>query len=126
MDNEQNIEPRRRFKRGSNILPGLFILAVGGLLLMKQMGFLFPEWFFTWQMLLIAIGIFSGLRHGFRGGSWFIFILVGGLFLIDDFNPAFNLRHYVWPLILIAVGLMILLRPRGCRRWRDGRFRGRY
>lgn len=130
MNNEQNqnIEPRGRFRRGSNILPGLFILGVGGLLLLRQMGVFFPEWFFTWQMLLIAIGIFSGLRHGFRGGAWFIFILVGGIFLIDDFNPAFNLKHYLWPLIIICVGLMILLRPRGggCGRWRGGRLRGRH
>jgi predicted membrane protein len=124
MDNEQNIEPRRRFKKGSNILPGLFILGIGALLLMKQMGFFFPYWFFTWPMFLIALGVFVGLRHGFRGGGWMILILIGGVFLIDDFNPAFNLKHFLWPMIIIGVGLIVLFKPRG--RWRDGRFRGRF
>jgi len=126
MDNEQNVDPRRRFRKGSNILPGLFILGIGALLLMRQMGFFFPFWFFTWPMFLIALGVFVGLRHGFRGGGWVILILIGGVFLIDNFNPVFNIKHYLWPLIIIGVGLVILLRPSRCRRWREGRFRGRF
>jgi predicted membrane protein len=127
MENDQNIEPRRRFRKGSNILPGLFVLAIGGLLLMRQMGAYFPEWLFTWQMFLIAMGVFVGLRHGFRGGGWFILILVGGVFLIDQFNPDIRLRHYIWPIILIAVGLIIIFRPRryGRMRYRR-RFRSRF
>jgi predicted membrane protein len=126
MNDDQNIQHYRKFRKGSNILPGLFILAIGGLLLMRQMGFFFPYWFFTWPMLLIAIGVFVGLRHGFRGGGWVILILIGGIFLIDNFNPAFNLRQYMWPIILIAIGLVILFRPKRYGRWKDGRYRARF
>jgi predicted membrane protein len=121
MNSEQNIEPRRRFRRGSNILPGLFVLGIGVLLLAKQSGAFFPDWFFTWPMLLIAIGVFTGLRHGFRGGAWFVLILLGGIFLIDDLSPAVNLRHYIWPLVIMCIGLMILFKPNRFKRFRNGR-----
>jgi predicted membrane protein len=119
MNNEQNIEPRRRKRR--DVFPGLFLLAIGALLLSKQMGTVFPDWLFTWQALLIAIGVFLGLRHGFRGGAWAIQILVGSVFLVEEMNPAIHLKKYIWPLILIGIGLLIIFRPSRCRRWRHSR-----
>jgi hypothetical protein len=94
---------------------GLFLLLVGGVLLLEQFGFPLPDWLFTWQMLLIAIGFFVGLRHNFRGGGWMIPILIGGYFLMRDHYPEFPLNRFLWPGILIFVGLMIILAPR--KRW---------
>jgi len=76
------------------------------------MGFPLPDWLFSWHVLLVAIGIFIGLRHNFRGGAWFILIAIGGIYLIQDFNPDYNLHRYIWPGILILVGLIFILRPR--------------
>lgn len=95
---------------------GLFLLAVGGLLLLDQMGFPFPDWLFTWPVLLIALGLFTGLRHGFRSGIWLILVLIGGFFLMDDYFPHIPLHRFIWPAVLIFVGLIIIISPR--RRFR--------
>jgi predicted membrane protein len=71
-----------------------------------------PQWLFSWPTFLIALGFFIGVRHNFRGISWFILILIGGVSLFDHINPDFSLRRYIWPLALIAVGMFFIIRPR--------------
>lgn len=119
---ERRVEERwgrrgRRSERG-RIWVGLFLLVIGGLFLARASGVFFPAWFFSWPVLLIGIGIFSGIRHGFRNIGWLFPIAIGGIFLADRLSPDFNLRPYLWPIILIAAGLFFILRPRGrhCRR----------
>ncbi|MCE3281991.1 MAG: hypothetical protein K0Q66_728, partial [Chitinophagaceae bacterium] len=45
---------------------GAIFLIVGGLLFARASGAAIPEWVFTWPMILITIGLFLGLRHGFK------------------------------------------------------------
>ena len=104
-------------RRPNRIGPGLFVLVVGCILLLDQMGIPFPDWLFSWHILLIAFGIFIGLRHGFRGGAWMIMILVGSYFFLQDHWPHFPLQRFMWPSILIVIGLIIMVRPRH-RPWR--------
>jgi predicted membrane protein len=99
----------------SRIWTGIFILLIGLVALLKASIPFFPDWVFSWQMLLVALGMFIGVRHNFRGVAWFILMLIGGIFLLNDIYPEFSLRRYMWPLALIAVGLFILTRPRN--RW---------
>lgn len=118
-DRWRQFERRRKHGR---IWTGLFLLVIGGLLLLKTTHLIFfPVWFFTWPVLLIAIGLFIGLRHNFRGGFWIIPVLIGGLTLIDQANPALDLNRFVAPIILMAIGLLFLLRPRRqhWRKWRQ-------
>ena len=114
IDDDRQI--RRRSGSG-RIWAGLFLLMVGGVLLLDQMGFPLPDWLFSWHVLLIAIGIFLGLRHNFRGGAWLILIAVGGVYLVQDYNPEINLHRYIWPGILMVIGLVFILRPR--HRWEE-------
>ena len=58
--------------RSNNMLTGVFILIIGVAALLKATLTDFPDWLFSWQMLLIAFGMFIGLRHNFRGPSWLI------------------------------------------------------
>jgi predicted membrane protein len=96
---------------------GLFLLLVGGVLLLDQLGVPLPDYLFNWHVLLIAIGLFLGLRHNFRGGAWLILIAIGSIYLIQDYNPTIELHRFIWPGVLILVGLMFILRPR--RHFRD-------
>jgi predicted membrane protein len=106
-------------RKSSRIGAGLFLLLIGGVLLVDQMGVPLPEWLFSWHVLLIAIGLFIGLRHNFRGGAWAILILIGSFFLVQDHFPEIPMRRFLWPAVLIFVGLVIILGPRGhSRRWR--------
>ena len=105
--------------RGGNVWTGIFLLIIGGVALLKAMLFPLPAWVFTWQMLLIGIGFFMGVRHGFRGAAWFIMMLVGGVFLISEFYPEVSIKQYLWPAALILVGLFIIFKPRRHRYWRE-------
>lgn len=95
-----------------HIWTGAFILLIGIALLIKVSVADFPHWIFSWQMFLIALGLFIGFRHNFKGGAWFILMLIGGVFLINEIVPDFSYRRYMWPIALIAVGLFFILRPR--------------
>lgn len=94
------------------MLAGLVLVIVGSLALAHEMGVYFPRWFFSWEMILIAFGIFTGARHQFRSWGWLIPIVIGGAFLLDDVFPYLELRHFIWPTIIITIGLVMILRPR--------------
>lgn len=104
--------------RNSNILTGAFILLFGIAALMKAVMADFPGWVLSWQMGLVAFGLFIGIRHNFRGGAWLVLLLVGGIFLLKDIFPEFSFK-LIWPTVLIVIGAFIIMRPR--RRWKwDG------
>jgi len=107
----QNHEFGAVHSKHSRVWTGIFILMIGIAALLRTA---FPQyfgWLFTWEMLLIALGLFIGVRHNFRGIAWFILILIGGIFLANRFYDAFTFR-YIWPLVLIVVGLFIITKPR--------------
>src|SRR5258708_6114237 len=129
-DQDQNIktedqntfrdQDRRRNRGLGRIGAGLFLLLIGGVLLLDQMGFPLPDWLFNWHVLMIVAGLFIGLRHNFRGGAWLVLILIGGFFFLQDYYPRFPLQRFIWPAVLIFVGMMIIISPKGHRsHWRD-------
>lgn len=101
----------RRSIANNNIWTGVFILIIGVAALIRINNPGFPEWIFSWQTLLIALGIFLGFKHNFRGPAWFILILVGGIFLFGELNPDISARRYVIPAILISIGMFLIFRP---------------
>jgi predicted membrane protein len=119
MDDKQ-MEERPAGRPFRHVWAGLFLLLVGGVLLLDQIGFPLPDWLFTWQLLLIALGLFIGLKSNFRGGGWMIMILIGGFFLIEDHFPHFPLHRFLLPAFLIFGGLLIMIRPH--RSYTPGRF----
>jgi predicted membrane protein len=106
----------------SRIWTGVFILLIGVATLVKTTNPDLPDWLFSWQMFLIALGVFSGIKRGFRGGAWFMLILVGGAFLIPEIYPDISIRRYIWPVVLILFGGFLILRPRRHHywHWQDG------
>lgn len=103
-------------KRGNrNSFAGLILLIVGGALLLRQFGANLPDWIFSWQMLLIVIGIFIGVKHNFRNFSWLAITAVGVIFLLDEMYPDLALRNFAWPLVIIGVGLFIIFSPNRSR-----------
>ena len=117
---EQRWEKRMEHRDGnSHVWMGLFLLAIGGLALARSMGAPVPVWLFSWQMLLIAIGLFIGVRKGFRDGGWFVPVIIGGFFLVNEFIMEGEMRRHIWPMILIVIGALFIFRPRskGCKPW---------
>jgi predicted membrane protein len=108
----------------SHIWTGLFIILIGIAAFLRVNNPDFPQWIFSWQMLLIALGVFLGFRHRFRGAAWFILLLVGGIFLYADLYPEVPVRRYILPVILVSVGMFIIFRPRHGR-WCRGQKKNR-
>lgn len=98
--------------RHGHVWTGIFIVLIGVCALLKASITGIPNWLFSWQTFLIALGMFVGIRHGFRGVAWLILILVGSAFLLRDVYPELPLRRYIWPVILIIIGIFLILRPR--------------
>lgn len=120
---QENTTKTKRFKESTGI--GVLFLLVGVVWLLRQTGYPFPSWMFTWEMILILFGLFVGIKNGFRDFSWLIFIIIGGVFLTDNIWPELSFRQYMWPIIIITLGLMFILAPKGPCRGRKGHFRGR-
>lgn len=118
-----NEEVRKRWKAQSDrsrIWVGGLLLVIGGLLLARTSGILYlPDWVFSWPMVLVVIGLFTGLRHGFSNPAPLFFLLIGGIFLADKIYDDINLRPYLWPIVLIAGGAWVILRPKHKRRYMD-------
>jgi len=93
---------------------GILIILAGIFILLNQIGFLSPKMsdiFISWQMLLIAIGVYNLFFSGTSRTTGFILIIVGGFFLLPEmFTLPYNFRRNFWPLMLILVGVYILFR----------------
>lgn len=96
--------------RNGQVMGGLFIVAIGVLLLARQAGMEIPRWFFSFESILIALGLYLGIRHSFRGVAWLIPIVIGGFLILDDIYPDFEFHDYIWPLVIIGIGLFIMFR----------------
>jgi predicted membrane protein len=98
---------------GGKVLAGMLLITVGLVILASKLNFLFlPHWVFSWQMILIVVGLYIGFKHNFRKSVWLILVLIGSFFLVNDLIIGFNMRLYFWPFILIAIGLWVMLKPK--------------
>ncbi|KAA2240212.1 hypothetical protein F0L74_29035 [Chitinophaga agrisoli] len=118
---KQNIvDPRR----GKSIWGGIILITVGTFLFLQNMDLGVPHWVFSWQTLVIVIGLLVGLKHNFRGGPWFVMILVGTIFLLKDMGIlTFDFARYGWPLILVIIGVFMLTKRPSYHRNREYRKR---
>lgn len=110
--------PEHQFntRRMQKYVFGVFAIAAGFLLLGLNAGLLPISWkpvIFSWQMLLICIGVISLFgRESYIPGI--ILVLVGGIFIIPKFGMLpFNIHSLFWPAILITVGLIVLFKGLG-------------
>lgn len=100
-----------RGNRSGRVIAGLIVVTVGLVFLGRELGYYFPRWIFSWEMLLIALGLFIGFKHAFKNMTWLVLVIIGSVFLIDDIFPYSDISDYAWPMIIIAVGLFMIFRP---------------
>jgi predicted membrane protein len=103
-------------KLNERVLIGFILIVVSVLLLLRSLGFDFPGFVFSWPMILIVIGVFTGLRDKFRTNNWWILLAIGLFFLFSREFPEFELRRFFWPVIVFAIGLAFLLNWNSPRR----------
>ncbi|HTD42132.1 MAG TPA: DUF5668 domain-containing protein [Mucilaginibacter sp.] len=97
--------------RNNKALAGIILLLVGLVLLVHQLDFfLFPGWLFSWPMILVAIGLYSGAKHNFRNTGWLIMVMLGVVFTLDDAVKGYDMSRVTWPIFIIIFGLWLILR----------------
>lgn len=90
---------------------GIILIIVGAYFLLDNLDIIdihIPWYFFTWQMILIGIGLFN-LLTGNRKAA-FILIGIGTFFFLPEFFD-FDVRDF-WPVLLIFIGVSFFLRNR--------------
>jgi Domain of unknown function (DUF5668) len=103
---------KRKKKQEGRRVAGLILTGVGAALLLRNAGLLTPYWLFSWPLLLIVIGLVSGIRHNFRNKTWIILMGTGGFFLLNSFIPGLRLAAYFWPAVIIALGIVFMVCPK--------------
>ncbi len=107
---ENNFNSKR--KEEGRVIGGLILVVAGAALLLRNTGFPLPYWLFSWPMILILVGIYSGIKHNFRNSSWLVLIAVGGFFLADRIFTSLSLAPYFWPILIIALGVIFIIKPK--------------
>lgn len=124
LQNNERRFTRERWKRSrgerDGVVTGVFMVIIGGAILLNKLYPELPNWLFSWKTFLIVIGLYVGVKHKFRGGGWAIPIIIGSIFLFIDNFPELSIKRYIWPIAIIVVGLFIILKPRfGKSTWTD-------
>ncbi len=104
--------PNENKRLDGRVWTGSFLLIAGGLLLASKLGYPIPKWLLSWEMFLIVLGLFIGIKHNFKNPSWIILIFIGTASLIDDVYPIYNFRNYIWPVAIMILGAFFLLKPK--------------
>src|SRR3954470_8762423 len=113
----ENVEtkPYKRIRpEHNNKLGGLVLIIVGVIFLLHKIpetSLWFPGWLFDWPMILIVIGIFTGIKSRFQNHAWFILMAIGGYFLLAENNViSLNLRPYLLPIGIIILGILVIVK----------------
>ncbi|ULQ51017.1 LiaF transmembrane domain-containing protein [Flavihumibacter fluvii] len=102
----------RNHNKNSGSIVGLAFLVAGGLLIARAAGAPIPSFLISWQMLLIGIGLFSGISSRFRNPGFFFPIVIGTAFLIRDYFPGVFPEDFLIPGALVAIGIYLIFKPR--------------
>lgn len=95
--------------RNGKVFAGLILLAVGGLLLLQQIGgIIFPDWLISFPMFLIVLGCYIFVKRHARLLS-FVLIFIGLVSLADDIVPSIDLSRIIWPGIIIFFGFWLIV-----------------
>lgn len=110
---------RKGFSRQQ--LFGLFFVLAGIVYLLKRLNIGLPDWLFGWEMVLILIGLYTGIANRFRDQTWAIPILIGLIFILDDVLPDLSIRRLIWPIGMIVVGVIIMTKGNRYTWWQKRR-----
>lgn len=109
----------RHMRHPSSRLVIGIILVIAGLFLFLRNTNIFPVFIedimFSWQMLLIVIGLIITIGGSNRTPG-IVLMAVGGFFLIPElFYEIFGRYRIFWPALFIAAGILVIFAGRGAR-----------
>lgn len=112
---EQNVKISRNVSNKATIL-GVMLILFGLIYMASQAGLIdhsVKRVLFSWQMLLIAIGILSLSDRNYGWGT--TLIVIGGVFMYKRYTG--HGIDYLWPLIIIVAGLFLIFSRKGKNIW---------
>ena len=97
--------------KNSAHIVGTIIILVGLALLFKNLnfGYLFPDWLFSWEIILIIIGLVIGVNSKFEKKSSIILIAIGVIFILKDIMHI-PFGKVMLPLIAVGIGVFLIMR----------------
>ncbi len=100
-------------RHSGRLILGIVLIFLGLAFIGRNVGiFPFPlrSILFSWQMILIVLGIIF-LSSTDNKGTGYILLAIGGFFLIPEiWDVPVSWGRLFWPVLLIVMGLVILLR----------------
>jgi predicted membrane protein len=100
----------RANRKSDKALFGMTLVLLGFILLLRSLDIFFiSSWIISWPVLLIALGVFMGKRHGFKRPTAFMPIIIGAIFLVDEIIPDFDSDKLFWPVMVITLGFWLIL-----------------
>lgn len=99
----------------NRLIWGLFLIAIGGMLLAVNLGMELPHGVWNyWPFLIIAMGAAKMIFGRDSDGFW---LILGGLYgWISIWNIGGLTWATAWPIFVIAGGLSVILKPVVCGR----------
>ena len=109
---------RRKYQNGNpdcrhhqHHLFGIVLVIIGAALILKNIG-IFPSFIerilFSWQMLLVTIGLVITVGSSGEKTGGVIVMAIGAFFMIPKiFRETFDINIF-WPVIFIIVGLIVI------------------
>ncbi|MGZ3921682.1 MAG: LiaF transmembrane domain-containing protein [Bacteroidia bacterium] len=110
--NDEQFKNWEQNQRRGRTIAGIVVIIAAVLFFCKELGYFIPSWVFTWPVLLIVIGLISGIKHQFRNTAWIILMAIGGIFLAGDLITDFSFDKFKIPIILLIVGLILVFKPK--------------
>lgn len=106
--NRENKE-YKKYKPSKKFYGPFIIIFIGIVLFLQRIPIDVPEWVFSWNTILIVVGLLLGFKSRFRHWLWFIPVLLGlGSILANHFVPE-QYHNLVFPAGLMLFGIYILL-----------------
>lgn len=109
-------------KTRGKLIAGVLIILFGLLYLFRELGLHIPRWIFSWEMILIGVGIVILIRHKFQRLSGYILIAIGLIFKLDEFYPDFINFRFLFPIGIILFGASMIYKAkfgsRGTKKWK--------
>jgi len=116
MENERNKPAKNPADKSNRFIIGVLLIIAGFILILRKSTVL-PEPLdhfidnivFSWQMLLIVIGVIT-LAGSDNKTPGIVLICVGGFFMIPQlFTDFFRSFNFFWPTLFIVIGIVLLL-----------------
>jgi len=116
----ENTNIHNASRRSNRALGGVILVIIGLVILLQNMGFYFPGWLFSWNMFLIVLGVFIGIKRNFRGAGWLILVILGSFFTMQRIFDV-DISRFFFPLMLTGFGIYLILKPKkySSGRWRN-------